>query len=517
MADPAPEGIPSGNQRNGDDQLAELRDLLVVPEASQLRLLQERLDNLSLTAEEVAGVLAEAIRLRSGRDPKLRTALQPILEESFKISVQKHPRMFVEILFPVIGPAIRKAVTAVFQNMLESLNQTMEQSFSLRGLQWRLEAWRSGRSFPEVVVLRSMLYKVEQVFLIHRDTGLLLEHRVSGSAVVKDPALVSGMLTAIHDFVGDSFGASGGDELETMRVGEYVVWIQHGPRALLACLVQGVAPPQLKFVFVGALEKIHQDLGGELAAFKGDAAPFEAARPHLDSCLLGRLEAKPKSGYRTAIAVCSLVLILLAALGIWQFRERRKWWAAVERLSGEPGIAVTRAEAGWGAGWGKYTVYGLRDPLSGAPEKIVQAGGIDPAKVAFHWEPYESAHPRFAAVRTLERQKERVEKYSVFFRTGSSEVSLDSTAVISVEISALLRSAADAHRTVSIQVLGYTDHQGSLAYNAALAKERAERTAAELIRQGVGAQFLSARGEGQGSAGDAALERRVLFRVTAGP
>ena len=513
MADPAPEGIPSGNQRNGDDQLAELRDLLVVPEASQFRLLQERLDNLSLTAEEVAGVLAEAIRLRSGRDPKLRTALQPILEESFKISVQKHPRMFVEILFPVIGPAIRKAVTAVFQNMLEGLNQTMEQSFSLRGLQWRVEAWRSGRSFPEVVVLRSMLYRVEQVFLIHRDTGLLLEHRVSGSAVVKDPALVSGMLTAIHDFVGDSFGASGGDELETMRVGEYVVWIQHGPRALLACLVQGVAPPQLKFVFVSALEKIHQDLGAELAAFKGDAAPFEAARPHLDSCLLGRLDSKPKSGRGPVIAVFCLGLIVLAALGLWQFRERRKWWAALERLSAEPGIAVTRAEAGWN----RYTVYGLRDPLSGTPERIVEAGGINPARVAFHWEPYESAHPRFAAVRTLERQKERVEKYSVFFRTGSSEVSLDSTAVISVEISALLRSAADAHRAVSIQVLGYTDHQGSLAYNAALAKERAERTAAELIRQGVGAQFLSARGEGQGSAGDAALERRVLFRVAVGP
>ncbi len=513
MVDSAPEGIPSGNQRNGDDQLAELRDLLVGPEASELRRLQERLDNLALTPEEVGGVLAEAIRLRSGRDPKLRTALQPILEESLKISVQKHPRMFVEILFPVIGPAIRKAVSAVFQNMLESLNQTMEQSFSLRGLQWRVEAWRSGRSFPEVVVLRSMLYRVEQVFLIHRDTGLLLEHRVSGSAVVKDPALVSGMLTAIHDFVGDSFGASGGDELETMRVGDYVVWIQHGPRALLACLVQGVAPPQLKFVFVSALEKIHQDLGAELAGFKGDAAPFEAARPHLDSCLLGRLEAKPKSGYRTVAAAICLALIALAAVGIWQFRERRKWRAAVDRLADEPGIAVTRAEAGWG----KYTLYGLRDPLASAPERIVEGSGIDPAKVAFHWEPYESAHPRFAAIRALERQKERVEKYSVFFRTGSTEVSLDSTAVISVEISALLRSAADAHRPVAIQVLGFTDHQGSLAYNASLAQERAERTAAELVRQGVGAQFLNARGVGQGSAGDAALERRVLFRVTAGP
>ena len=35
---------------------------------------------------------------------------------------------------------------------------------------------RTGRSFAEVVMLRSLVYRVEQIFLIHRETSLSLLH-----------------------------------------------------------------------------------------------------------------------------------------------------------------------------------------------------------------------------------------------------------------------------------------------------------------------------------------------------
>ena len=78
---------------------------------------------------------------------------------------------------------------------------------SKQGLKWRFEALRTRKPFAEVILLHTLVYQVEQIFLIHKDTGLTLQHVVSKAELANDPDLVSGMLTAIKDFVQDSFGA----------------------------------------------------------------------------------------------------------------------------------------------------------------------------------------------------------------------------------------------------------------------------------------------------------------------
>ena len=47
--------------------------------------------------------------------------------------------------------------------------------------------------------------------------------------------MVSGMLTAIRDFVQDAFKSQSATEsLDTLRVGELEVWVEQGPHAVLA-------------------------------------------------------------------------------------------------------------------------------------------------------------------------------------------------------------------------------------------------------------------------------------------
>ena len=100
-----------------------------------------------------------------------------------------------------MGPAIRKAIAATIQGLIQNFNQILEHSFSIKGLRWRLEALRTRRPFAEVVLLHTLVYQVEQVFLVHRKSGLLIDHVVAKTTVPQNPDLVSGMLTAIKDFV----------------------------------------------------------------------------------------------------------------------------------------------------------------------------------------------------------------------------------------------------------------------------------------------------------------------------
>ena len=178
-----------------------------------------------------------------------------------------------------MGPAIRKAIAHTLASMMESLNRTVEHSFSWRALQWRWTAFRTGKPFAEIVLLNTLEYRVDQVFLVHAETGLLLQEVWSEPRPARDTDQVSAMLTAIRDFVRDSFKTTDGDTLDALRVGDLSVIVEQGPHALLAGVVRGTAPRSLQSTFQNALERIHFQLGVELQAFTGDSAPFERARP----------------------------------------------------------------------------------------------------------------------------------------------------------------------------------------------------------------------------------------------
>lgn len=392
------EGPDEAEDNSGDsttDELGELRGLLLAPEQIKLDNLQERLDNPARYAADVSRALPRAIALSASSD--LTNALMPSVEAAIGISVKKNPQRLVDAIFPVMGPAIRKAIANAFREMVQSLNQTLEYSVSLKGLKWRLEALRTGKTFAEVVISHTLLYRVEQVFLIHRETGLLLQHVQAGDAAVQDADLVSGMLTAIQDFVHDSFGPGRSDSaLDSIEVGEFTVWVERGSQAVLAAVIRGTAPNELRRLMQDALDGIHVEQRDAFEAFAGDSAPFAASRPQLESCIQMQTEAVSRK--RPSPVLLAALGLLVVALGLWLFfsiRESRRWNDYLGRLRSEPGLVVVSAEKRGG----KYHITGLRDPMAVDPAALLAGSKIDPQDVAARWEPYQTSHPDFVLAR----------------------------------------------------------------------------------------------------------------------
>ena len=281
---------PPGPSDTPAAKFTELRALLVGPEQRQLHALQTRLEDPAAQARDVSRVLATAVELRT-RDPHLQRALAPTIEDAITASVRRNPRPLADALFPIIGPAIRKAIAATLNGMLESLNTTLEHSLSWRSLQWRLDARRSGRPFAEVVLLNTLLYRVEQVFLIHRPSGLLLQHLTASGTTAQDADMVSGMLTAIRDFVQDSFKVGEDEGLQTLKVGDLSVWIEQGPHALLAVVVRGAAPPSLRTALQQALESGARAVFGSPRIVRRECRPGSKGRVRCSKSVSSRSSA----------------------------------------------------------------------------------------------------------------------------------------------------------------------------------------------------------------------------------
>ena len=502
--------------QDADESLRELRALLLGSEQSRLQELERRLTDVHVRAGDVSQVLTEAIAARSQRDRSLQLTLQPILEEVLRISVAKNPRMLADALYPVMGEAIRKSVARSLRDLIESLNQVLERRFSFQSLVWRWESITTGKPFGEIVLLRSLTYSVQQVFLIHRETGLLLQHAARDQQVIQDTDMVSGMLTAIQDFVHDSFQASKSDELETMQVGELTVWIHHGPMALLTGVISGTAPPELHVLFQKALEAIHRDFGPALAAFNGNTGPLAGTAIWLQTCFPDRAAGQARNAVRPSRhwLWIPVLLVLLIALGIaWRVRENSRWSSFLARVHQQRGIVLTSAERRDG----RYVLTGMRDPLAIEPNSLASGVGVDPGRLESHFQSYLSLEPEFVQLRHNLAQKELIESQIVRFAVNSARIESAEIAHVDAAENAILDLLSNGLK-IQILVRGHADSTGEQQKNGFLSADRAAAVRKLMVGRGLPNSLFTSEGVGSGqplrNAADTDSNRRVQFVVT---
>jgi outer membrane protein OmpA-like peptidoglycan-associated protein len=558
-----------------DEGLAELRKLLLGIEPNQLNQLYEQLESQEIKPEDISRLLPQAIVLRTMQDRQLSESMIPTVEQAIESSVKQDFNVLSEAIFPIISPAIRRAIATTLDQMLESLNQTLKHSVSPQSFKWRLEARQTGKSFAEVVLLRTLVYRVEQVFLIHKKTGLLLQHLVAQKVAVQDPDLVSAMLTAIQDFVKDSFSVHKEDGLQTLEFGELTVWIEEGPNAVLAGIIRGNAPHELRLIFKDVIEKIHLRLYRELSNFQGESEPFNASKPYLQTCLEARYQIPAKRNYNWA-----LMGLITLGLGLWGFltvQEQQRWDSYVEQLNSQPGIVVTKAQKLNG----KYFIAGMRDPLAVEPNTLLQKFHIKPEAVKSNWEPYLSLEPELTIERAakllqapktvtfkidqngilyasgsaprqwiletrklwrfvpginqykeesladfdinqLNIYKQQLEAKAFLFEEGTTELLPGEAAKLQniiLEIQKFIDAAESLKKNVEIQIIGYTNPIGTEETNIQLSQARANVILSYLVSKGINQKYFTPVGMGSVKPTNQRLEkqessnRRVNFKI----
>jgi len=388
------------NQSNAAMQ--DLRNLLFEKESARITAIEELLNNPELHAQEIAKVLAEAVRLRSKGDDKFVRALRPAVESAITASIHQNPKPLSDALFPVMGPAIRKAINHSIASMLQSLNQTLEYSFSAKGLRWRLDAFRTGKSFAEVVLLNTLLYRVEQVFLIHKETGLLLKHISFDPALHEDADMVSSMLTAVRDFIHDSFAAGSNQETQNLRLGDLEIIVEQAPDVVLAVVCRGNAPRSLHDAVSVVIEDIQQEFHAALQIFDGDAASFEACDEVLSTLMVADYASQQKKGSANKIlAFVGLLVAALCAWWGWNFYQEREykahWQGYIEQLRSQPGVVITNVLEKDGV----YTLSGLRDPLSVQPASLLSDFQLHVAQARYQFQTYYALEPSFVLQRAI--------------------------------------------------------------------------------------------------------------------
>lgn len=541
---------------SNEDPVEELRKLLFGPLQDRFDKLQQwvkMIEDKELQAEEVCQVLPEAIMIRASRDNQLVKAMESVTEKAIESSIRRDPSVLVSMLVPIMLPAIRKAISTLIKEMIQTLTATLEHGFSLRGLKWRYEAFKTKKSFGEIALLNSLVYQVEQVFLIHKNTGLVLLTEVSKDTIlVQDPDMVSSMLTAIQDFARDSFGATQEEGLENLQFGDRSIWIEQTSLIILAAVVWGNAPIELRNILRESANAIHFEHLDKLKDFDGDIAPFESAKNHVQACLKSQF----KEQRRNPFVLWTFVIIILCVIGYGSFfpiRDHFRWKTYMQKLESEPGIMVAETTKRKGI---RY-VFGLRDPASADPVELLKQCKLSPEKFRFKWELYPSSHPDFM-IRRIKKSLNSPETISFQLQDGVLQASgiaplqwiIDSK-VLAESIPGIIRYTTDAvipyeqkqietlktqientffyfdavstkikptqeeqalrlasaikeifeaaqtlGKEIQIEIIGHTDSVGTVERNLEISQKRADEIFSFLVSKGIKPERLSKKGVG---------------------
>ena len=256
---------------------------------------------------------------------EMAAALAPIMGDALRQQIDDAKEEIVDILYPIIGKTIRKSVAEAMKKLVDTVNQKIDKALRQNPLKKFLQSKITGVPESELVLKDAMPFQIEEVFVIHRESGLLLSHVSAKEPGVKvDEELISGMLTAIRDFVSEAFKSAEDQELDEIQYGQSKILLDRGHHSYLAVVISGIEPGQFDDDIHKLIRKIHNQYYKSLRHFDGDITQFSEMPKYLKR-FIKKYEARPaaeqpqKSRPYLLYFAVGLVLIFLTIFAIKKF------------------------------------------------------------------------------------------------------------------------------------------------------------------------------------------------------
>lgn len=260
-------------------EMDDLRKSLLEFDALRARIseLEHLVIDLTGRTTLIDEVLVDAVTNTDRETGELGVALQAEIEHAVHVSARADEATLADALYPVIGPAIRKMIAAMFT----------------------IDKDQDGKSFS-----------VEQVLLIERSTGLMLASTATNAQALEDADVVSGMIDALTSFVQEAFAASANDGFSDLRVGDLTLLVETGPNAVLASVVRGIPSQDYRTAASRTLESIHVEYDNDLSNFDGSIDVFDEIGANLEELH----QLTPTRSNRSLFAVFLVAMVVLVAL-----------------------------------------------------------------------------------------------------------------------------------------------------------------------------------------------------------
>lgn len=266
-------------------RLKEAHSLIEAMENKFLRL-EDELRSPTQIGQRLETTIVPALHHQVRRQgDNVAEALAPVIGPAIRHQIRDAKEDIIDALYPVIGQIIGKAIAEALRELTRNIDTRLRRQFNFRDRLNQTTARLRGVSEAELMLRGALPYSIERVFLVHRETGLLISHIAAQEDHRANMEMISGMLTAIQDFVRDSFSGGQGD-LEDLTHGGRRILLESGQRAYVAVVLSGVEPVGYNDRIREVNAEINLRYESELKGFDGEMDRLPDFKPLLAPLLM---------------------------------------------------------------------------------------------------------------------------------------------------------------------------------------------------------------------------------------
>jgi hypothetical protein len=256
--------------------------------------------------------------------------LTPVLGELIRNNIRTNRDEMIEALYPIIGNLVVRAVTEAIQDLARNVDERMRRSFDIYFLWRQIKAQLGGVSQAEAVLRSALPFEASEIFLIHLESGLPIWYASNRLDEMPDDSdLIGSMLTAIRDFVADSFGRGLTGDLERIEYGDRQILIESTRHVYAAVVFHGIEPSGYRETLRRQLIEIEYKHDKRLRRYDGDSSSLKAtALEHLQP-LLSVDNSEPDEELTQDrsekvwlfVGIIAVEVMLIIALWIWHMNR----------------------------------------------------------------------------------------------------------------------------------------------------------------------------------------------------
>ena len=296
-------------------------------------------------APELALSIEEQIRLDQDA---ISLALGSEMGKAIKAQIELEKDAMVDALYPVIGNTISKYLA----EEIGRINEKIENSLSREGISRKIRAKMRGISEAELILQESIVCKVQAIFLIQKDSGLIICEVQPDKEHPLESDLVAGMLTAIRSFANDCIIS--GSELSEIDYGNFEILLEAAGYCYIAVVVSGQPQTEFRERIRGTLSKLVMQYGDKIENYQGDPTtiPPSVKLVLKDLAHIETDDTSEANQKKSAPILLWLIIVILASIllpwGIFRYRavkaQRIREKVAVQ-LDDNPQLSVYRLQS----------------------------------------------------------------------------------------------------------------------------------------------------------------------------
>lgn len=330
------------------ESLAQLEEIRRIGADAERRLaeLHRRTGTPEALRSSVAQVIDDVIvEARQTRQEDLSRALAPMLVKTIKAELRNNQAEMVEALYPITGQLVKSYVASAMRDLTNRLNRGLQSNrFMLR-----VRSLFSGYSMAELSLAETQRLEVEEIYLVRRGSGELLQRFPQNLGRSNSDMHMSGVLAAINDFAANAFQTDGG-HLRAFDLDDFKLFLRASPVYLIAAKCRGVPAPGVENLvdqeFLTTVSRLHES---------EQNAPDVAASQRLLADLKTRIEdgivatheqlsnaGLPFNPLRVLTATAVLAVLCTGGWFAWT-----AWETETTRATARTTIATTDAMSGY--------------------------------------------------------------------------------------------------------------------------------------------------------------------------